>query len=977
MRNSPLICVYSALLLMLSTTAPAQITWEKLFSKKSTDCFRNIVEVPSGGYMIAGYTADSTVSDTDAYAVRMTTSGDTLWTRRINGTSNGKDLFYKVINTSDGGFAFCGYSTNNGAGNDDAYLVKMDGNGTIQWSKYWGGAGKDRAQDIVQTADGGFALAGYTTSAPAAYYDAFLLRTNSSGDTLWSKRYGTGGFEDANSLVLLPDGGFVLGGQSTNGGNGLDMYMVRVNPIGDTLWTRKFGTTGTDNIEHIIRQSNGTFILAGGTDGPGFGGNDGMAIKTDSGGTVLWTQLYGGNSQDDFHQVFKTADGGFIFSGTSRSSGALEPNIWIVKTNSAGDSTWTQTYGGDNHDHGYGAVQTADGGYIVVGYSSSFNFNAEDAYVIKTNNLGNLGNYLTYASVSALIQPLSGSCTSNNVQVKAVVRNFGRDTIPNVPVTIQISGPITQTINQTYTGAIYPGDYDTLSFSTLLNLSTPGQYTFSCTSSNLNDVFPQNNKLLTTVTIRSFSSAPSTTDGSRCGSGSVILGANSPDSVFWYSASTGGTLLGSGLSFNTPSISSNTTYYAQAGSSCPSARMPVLATIYSIPVAPATISGQRCGSGSVLLNASAADSVRWFNAASGGTQVGTGNSFNTPSISATTIYYAEAYNANCASTRSAATATINPLSPNPVTTPASRCDHGTLILTATASNPITWYDAAVGGNIVGTGTSFTTPFLTGSVTYYASANNGVCPSNRIATPATISSQVPDPVVSPGFRCGAGTVTLGATSNETLIWYASASGGSQLGSGSTFVTPFIATTSTYYVLATNGACPSNYIAVQATVHPAISLSLGPDTSLGFGSSYLLDPGAGFTQYNWTGGSTAQTLTVNVSGTYCVTVTNSIGCTATDCAVIQISVGIESYKPENAFSFYPNPTHDFIFLEMKQDVTDLTCQFYSIDGKMVLEKIIPNLSSGSAVRVNTAALTSGVYLMKIHTKDWTSTQRIIRR
>ncbi|TAH41094.1 MAG: T9SS type A sorting domain-containing protein [Bacteroidetes bacterium] len=501
MKKTTLVKSLCLAFLLFSYSGFSQVTWEKLFSKKSTDVFRCVIEVPAGGYMIAGYTADSTANDSDAYAVRMTTAGDTLWKKRINGSGSRKDLFYKVINTADGGFAFCGYSTNNGAGNDDVYFLKMDGSGVIQWSNYWGGPAKDRGQDIIQTADGGYAITGYSTSPPASYYDAFILRINSAGDTLWSKFYGGGGFEDANSIVLLPDDGFIIGGQGTNGSNGLDLYLVRANSIGDTLWTRKFGTTATDNIENILRLADGSFILAGGTDGPGLGGNDGLLVKTDSGGAAIWSKIYGGNSQDDFHQAFETTDNGFILSGTSRSSGALEPNMWLVKTDSSGDSVWTKTYGGDNHDHGYGAVQTLDGGYIFVGYSSSFGFDAEDAYVVKTNSLGEVSNYLTYITVTDLTRPLPPVCASNNVQVRVVVRNFGRDTVPAVPVSIQITGPITQTINETYNGNVYPGDLDTLAFSTLIDMSTPGQYTFTCTSAVFNNVCPQKNVYTETITV--------------------------------------------------------------------------------------------------------------------------------------------------------------------------------------------------------------------------------------------------------------------------------------------------------------------------------------------------------------------------------------------------------------------------------------------------------------------------------------------
>lgn len=959
-------------------SSSAQVTWEKLFSRKSSVVFRNVVEVPAGGYLIAGYLADSTVSDTDAYAVRMNTAGDTIWTKRINGSNSQKDLFYKVINTSDGGFAFCGYSNNNGVGNEDAWILKMSSTGNIEWTKYWGGTGRDRAQDIVQTSDGGFAITGYTTSPPAAYYDAFLARYSSTGDSLWSKRYGTGGFEDANTLVLHPDGGFVLGGQSTNGTNALDMYMVRTDSSGDTLWTKKFGTVGTDNIEHILRESDGSYILAGGTDGPGLGGNDGYLVKTDSGGVVLWSKNYGGNSQDDFHQVYKTTGGNYILSGTSRSSGPLEPNMWLMKTNSSGDSLWSKTFGGDNHDHGYSAVQVADGGYIFVGYSSSFGFNAEEAYVVKTNNLGDINDYLTYISVATLVQPIQGSCVSNNVQVKVVVRNFGRDTVPSVPVSIQISGPASQTINQTYNGSVRPGELDTLTFSVALDLSIPGTYTFSCTSSNVNDVFPKNNNLTTTITILPYSLPPtSTTSGSRCGTGSVMLNASSPDSIFWYSASSGGTLLGASSNFNTPSVSSTTTYYAQAGFTCPSSRVAVAANVLSAPASPTTGSAQRCGTGSLNLTATAVDPVRWFNTASGGTQVGTGYSFITPSINSTTVYYAEAYNAGCGSARISASAIINSVPANPVTTSSSRCDIGTLTLNATAADPVSWFDASVGGNLVGTGNSFTTPSLSVSTTYYAEASTGLCFSNRISALATVSSQVADPVVVNGSRCGPGIVSLTASSNDILIWYSNASGGSQLGSGGSFVTPFLTSTTTYYVLATNGACPSNYIPVLATVNPALLVSLGPDTLLVSSFPYTLDAGAGFNSYAWSDGSTSQTLAINSQGNYCVTVSNSNSCSASDCIEVQISIGIKDVIASDKYSLYPNPVSDKIYIQFDTDESEALCQFFSMDGQLVSQKLIKNLSHGTAIEYNTFDFAAGVYLMRISTKDWVGSNRIIRK
>ena len=232
--------------MLFSVDGKSQITWEKLFSKNSTDVFRCIREVPAGGYIVAGYTSDFTANDTDAYVVRLNNNGDTTWTFTYNGPLSKKDLFYKVIPTSDGGFALCGYTSSVSGTSDDALYLKLNSAGQQQWVKFYTGSGKERAQDIIQTADNGYAIVGYTTTSPAQYYDAFMVRTNSSGDTLWTKRYGgsngPSNYDDANSIKLLSDGGFILGGQSYNGANGLDQSLIRINSVGTVIWSKRFGT---------------------------------------------------------------------------------------------------------------------------------------------------------------------------------------------------------------------------------------------------------------------------------------------------------------------------------------------------------------------------------------------------------------------------------------------------------------------------------------------------------------------------------------------------------------------------------------------------------------------------------------------------------------------------------------------------------------------------------------------------------------
>ena len=221
----------------------AQITWEKLFVKSGTDVFRSVEEVPAGGYIAAGYTSDWNINDTDAFVVRLDINGDTLWTLTIN---NGKkDLFYKVRNTSDGGFILCGYSSSFGGGtSDNAYYVKLDASGQIQWSDNYGGnTTKERAQDIIQTSDGGYAMVGYTNNGQPSY-NAFFVKLDANGAQSWVKKYGGATtYDDANSIKELSDGGFILAGQIVpNATLSGEVYLVRTNSIGDEIWTKSFGS---------------------------------------------------------------------------------------------------------------------------------------------------------------------------------------------------------------------------------------------------------------------------------------------------------------------------------------------------------------------------------------------------------------------------------------------------------------------------------------------------------------------------------------------------------------------------------------------------------------------------------------------------------------------------------------------------------------------------------------------------------------
>ena len=356
------------------------------------------------------------------------------------------------------------------------------------------------------------------------------------------------------------------------------------------------------------------------------------------------------------------------------------------------------------------------------------------------------------------------------------------------------------------------------------------------------------------------------TPASRCGIGTVTLAATaSTGTINWYSAVTGGISIGTGISFTTPSISATTTYYVDAtANGCTTAtRIAIAATVNAVPTITANTPASRCGTGTVNLGATAsAGIINWYSAATGGASLGTGTSFTTPSISTTTTYYVDAVANGCTTaTRTAVTATVNTVPTITSSIPASRCGTGTISLSAIASaGTINWYGAATGGTALGTGTSFTTPSISTTTTYYVDAlNNGCTAATRTAVTATVNTAPTITSSIPASRCGTGTISLSAIASAGAInWYGSATGGTSLGTGASYNTPSISTTTTYYVDATaNGCTTVTRSAVTATINVIPTITSSVDGSRCGTGTISLSAIASAGIINWYGVSTGGT------------------------------------------------------------------------------------------------------------------------
>ncbi|RZJ73542.1 PKD domain-containing protein [Flavobacterium sp.] len=443
----------------------------------------------------------------------------------------------------------------------------------------------------------------------------------------------------------------------------------------------------------------------------------------------------------------------------------------------------------------------------------------------------------------------------------------------------------------------FPGG--TPSVSTIQNptvvYNTPGTYSVTLVATNYNGSNTEVKSNFITVTV--IPAIQTTTPSERCGSGTVTLSATAnAGTINWYADATTTTVLATGSSFTTPSLSATTTYYVGSSSgSCASPRTAVTATIKPIPTITATTPNSRCGTGSVTLSATAsAGAISWYSQPSGGTSLGSGASFATPSIAATTTYYVEVSNGGCVSPRTSVIATVNPVPEISSVTSASRCGSGSVTLTASGTATLNWYGQQIGGSVIFTGNSFVTGNLSVTTTYYVEAANANCSSPRTAVTATINTIPSITSTVSGQRCDSGSVTLSAATNVgTLNWYNVATGGTILGSGTTFTTPSLINTTSYFVESVNGDCISVRTEVVATVNttPTVT-STTPASRCGTGSVTLQATASAGT-LSWFSlpsggiflGSGTSLATGNISATTTYYVeASSNGCTSPRTAVI---------------------------------------------------------------------------------------------
>ncbi len=388
--------------------------WSQTYGGPEDDAAQSLVETSDGGYAIAGRTSSFGAGGFDFWLVKTDEFGFVEWNQTYGGTEY--ETTTSLVVTSDGGYAIAGNTFSFGSGGIDAWLVKTDAYGNMEWNRTFGGTWPDEVRSLAVTSDGGYVIVGSTesfatvdpdiTPLPNRPTDVWLIKTDAYGNMEWNKTYGSGtDSEIAHKLVVTSDGGYAILSETHSAGTGgADFWLFKTDEYGNMEWDQKYGGPYHDSPNALIVTSDGGYALAGDLY------NDFWLFKTDEYGNMEWNWTYGGiNTEpvnfnvEEASSLVELPDGGYALVGFTQSFGAGKGDWWLVKTNEYGEMEWNQTYGGTEYDAAYTLVATSDGGFALAGYTRSFGAGESDFWLIKTDEFGVIPEYSSWLLTSLLL----------------------------------------------------------------------------------------------------------------------------------------------------------------------------------------------------------------------------------------------------------------------------------------------------------------------------------------------------------------------------------------------------------------------------------------------------------------------------------------------------------------------------------------------------------------------------------------------
>jgi hypothetical protein len=361
----------------------------QMMGGSDTDYGSAMVQPEEDRILVAGWTASFGAGGNDALVSMFDTSGTHLWTKTFGGILDDYGLW--VTRTGDGGFVMTGRTSSYGAGNNDAFLSRFDSSFGHLWTVTLGGSGEDYGVSVIETQGGDLVLTGYTTSTGQGSWDILLAKFDDLGTHLWTRVFGGTGDDRSLSLIETEDGGYLLTGRSSSFGAGAnDAFLSKFDAAGTHQWSRSVGGTGHDYGYSVATGISGDIYVAGYTSsyGSGAGGWDISFSRFTSSGTHLWTRTFGGTGNEYTRSMTGTQDGGFAIVGYTSTFSQGGQDVLLSKFDDTGAHLWTWTLGDSLNDYGRAVATLGDSSLMVSGGIQSYGATGTDLILARFDSEG-------------------------------------------------------------------------------------------------------------------------------------------------------------------------------------------------------------------------------------------------------------------------------------------------------------------------------------------------------------------------------------------------------------------------------------------------------------------------------------------------------------------------------------------------------------------------------------------------------------
>ena len=399
MKNLVKVIALAWLIFTLSAAFGTHLLCQEVFQKTYGHVNGNeansVTQTRDGGYAVAGWYDVDGLFSAEFYLVLIDSAGDTLWTKTYGSSSeanahilNGSgNEGYHLMQTKDNGFLFTGERHFVTGGQSDAYVIKLSEDGTLEWSKIYGGLDNDYGYKAIET-DDGYVIGGFTESFGSGIRDMYLFKIDSIGNVLWNKSFGGDSIDAAFDLIQTDDEGFILVGYTFSFSESSDIYLIHTDKNGELLWEKSYGGNSNDIGFSITQSQDGGYIICGESESFGVGEADLYVIKIDVNGTLEWSNTYGGEGFDTGRSITQSSTGEYCVAGHTRSFGEGGEDAYLIILDEDGNLLRAKTFGGELDDAARSITTTLDGGYLICGYTKSFGAGFSDMYLIKTDNDG-------------------------------------------------------------------------------------------------------------------------------------------------------------------------------------------------------------------------------------------------------------------------------------------------------------------------------------------------------------------------------------------------------------------------------------------------------------------------------------------------------------------------------------------------------------------------------------------------------------